>query len=136
MNPMMQTVGNRSKPIVLSDSAMASVKRKKLQTNVAMYATPQMAVVISRYLERTPAIANRLLVQWLMLDMRDINRTSGGTFAMLFKPDLGMRTVVPFGTNTFLGRLNRVELTVKGLVTTASASAKARECSKMVMPTS
>src|SRR5690242_2166175 len=137
MNPIMQTVGKRRRPTGLSESAMASVSRRKLQRNVAMYDTPQIAVVTRRYLERTPAIASKLLVQWLMLEIREISKTSGGTFAMLSRPDFNTTTVLPLGTRTFLGRLNGLDLmTVKDLVTTASASAKASECSKMVMPTS
>lgn len=108
----------------------------KLQPNAAIYATPQIAVVTSLNLERTPAIAKRLLVKWLTLEIRDIKRTSGGTLAISVKPDRGMRSEVPSGVKTDLGLKNRVVSEVMGFVTTASASAKASECSKMVMPTS
>jgi hypothetical protein len=55
---------------------------------------------------------------------------------MLERPDRGIRREVPSGVKTDLGLKKRVVSEVMGFVTTASASAKASECSKMVMPTS
>jgi hypothetical protein len=95
-----------------------------------------MVVVTNRHLERTPAIANKWLMKWLTLEIRDINNTSGGTLAILESFDLGIMREVPSGVKTDFGLKKRVESTASGLVTTASASANASECSKMVIPTS
>ena len=56
-----------------------------------------MVVVTSRYLERTPKIANRLLVKWLRLEMSEINKTSGGTLAILESLDLDIMSKLPSG---------------------------------------
>jgi hypothetical protein len=68
--------------------------------------------------------------------MRDMINTSGGTFTILLSAVRGIKNDVPSGVNTVLGFKKRAVSMMSGLVTTASASANARECSKMVMPAS
>ena len=110
--------------------------RRKLHAKVDMYASPQSAVVTNRNLDRTPRVARKELVKWLKLDINEIKRTSGGTFA---NRDSVLRLSVrevPSGVKTDLGWKKRTESKVSGRVTTASASANASECSNIVMPTS
>jgi hypothetical protein len=95
-----------------------------------------MVVVTSLYFERTPAIARALLVKWLMLEMSEMINTSGGTLTILFRLDRDIMKDVPSGAHICFGLKKRVESIASGFVTTASASAKASECSKMVMPAS
>jgi hypothetical protein len=67
-----------------------------------------------------------------MLEINDISRTSGGTFANAEIVDRVSVSLVESGVKTVCGLKKRVESMANGRETTASASAKASECSKIV----